>query len=480
MTDLTELTIDQMHDGLLKKDFSSVELTKEHIKKIKSKNDDLNAFVLLTEDLALERAAKADLRIQDKKNINKLTGIPYAAKDLYCTNGVRTTACSKALHDFVPNYESTITQRLLDAGAVMLGKTNMDEFAMGSANTHSYFGPVKNPIKRKDGKSTVPGGSSGGSAAAVAAGFAPFALGSDTGGSVRQPSSFCGLVGIRPTYGRCSRWGMIAFASSFDQAGIFAHNASDNATVLEVISGYDNKDSTCSNLPSFCYNANTNLKGLKVGIPKECKLDGLDSQVQNSWDLCAQKLEKLGAEILQISLPNIEHALSVYYVICCAEVSSNLARYDGIRYGSNKKIKAKDIEDMYLQYRSWAFGQEAQRRIFAGTYVLSAGHYGECYAKAQGVKKLIAHDYAKAFSDVDIILNPTSPTEAFLIDDNPDPMQMYINDIFTVPSSVARLPCVSVPFGTSANGLPLGMHLTSNYFEEGRLLDVATALQNKD
>ena len=222
------------------------------------------------------------------------------------------------------------------------------------------------------------------------------------------------------------------------------------------------------------------LKGLKVGIPKECKLDGLDSQVQNSWDLCAQKLKESGAEILQISLPNIEHALSVYYVICCAEVSSNLARYDGIRYGSNKKIKAKDIEDMYLQYRSLAFGQEAQRRIFAGTYVLSAGHYGECYAKAQEVKKLIAHDYAKAFSDIDIILNPTSPTEAFLIDDNPDPMQMYINDIFTVPSSVARLPCVSVPFGTSANGLPLGMHLTSNYFEEGRLFDVATALQNKD
>ena len=476
--DLVKLTIDQMHSALLNKDFSSVELTEAHLKQIKLKDENFNSFVLTTEDVALQRAKLADEVLKNGKNITKLTGIPCGVKDIYCTKGVKTTACSRALHDFVPGYESTVTQKLIDAGAVMLGKTNMDEFAMGSANTYSCFGPVKNPIKGKNEKELVPGGSSGGSAAAVAANFAPFSLGSDTGGSVRQPASFCGLVGLRPTYGRCSRWGMIAFVSSLDQAGIFTRNVEDNAYVLEAISGHDKKDSTCADLQNFNYKKDPNIKGLKIGIPKECKVDGLSTEIADIWSSCAKKLQKLGAEIVEVSLPNIEHALSVYYVICVAETSSNLARYDGIRYGANAGINAKSTNEMYEKYRSWAFGQEVKRRVLAGTYVLSAGHYNECYAKAKDLQQLIINDYQKAFCNVDAILNPTAPSEAFAIDSQPDPMQMYMNDIFTVPTSVAKLPCISVPFGKSLNGLPIGMHFATNYFQENKLFNIALALQN--
>ena len=476
MTDFTELTISQMHDGLLKGDFSSEELTKFYLERISKLNDDLNAFITITEKEALERAKLADQRIKNKKNITKLTGIPCGIKDIFCTKGTRTTACSKVLENFVPTYESTVTQKLIDAGAVMLGKLNMDEFAMGSSNASSYFGPVKNPYKGPNGEDLVPGGSSGASAAAVAANLAPFTLGSDTGGSVRQPASFCRTVGIRPTYGRCSRWGMVAFTSSLDQAGCITKNVEDNAIVLEIISGYDHKDSTSSKQESFIYKSDDNfLKNLRVGIPKECQLEGLSSRVKDLWENSAKKLSALGAEIVEISIPSMKYSLPVYYIICCAESSSNLARYDGIRYGPDIK-PVKNIDELYKTFRH-NFGDEVKRRILIGTYVLSSGYYDEYYAKAKQVQNLISSEFQNAFKNVDVILNPTCPTEAFEINSKPDPITMYMNDIFTTPASIAGLPAISIPMGMSENDLPLGIQLTANCFEENKLFNVARNLE---
>lgn len=481
LTELTKLNITQMHNGLIKRDFTSEELTRAHLQEISRANTELNAFIIITEEEAIKRAKAADQRLEKGENISKLTGIPYGIKDIFCTKGVRTTACSKILENFIPSYESTITQKLIDAGAVMLGKLNMDEFAMGSANIYSCFGPTKNPYKGPNGEALVPGGSSGASAAAVAANLAPFTLGSDTGGSVRQPASFCGLVGLRPTYGVCSRFGMVTFASSLDQAGVITRNVADNATVLEIISGYDNKDSTCSKSPlaQFHYRKDENIfKNLRIGIPKECYIKGLSSRVQNLWEAAAKKLERLGAQVIEITLPSIKYSLPVYYIICCAEASSNLARYDGIRYGPELtgNIQPKNIEELYQNFRQ-GFGNEVKRRILIGTYVLSSGYYDAYYAKARQAQNLIFEEFQVAFTNIDIIINPTCPTEAFGIDAKQDPLSMYMNDIFTVPPSIAGLPSLSIPMGLSENNLPLGLQLAANRFEENKLINVAEQLE---
>ncbi|AHX11200.1 aspartyl/glutamyl-tRNA(Asn/Gln) amidotransferase, A subunit [Neorickettsia helminthoeca str. Oregon] len=478
MDSLIKLSITEMHAALMSGEVSSCELVEAHLRQIEQRNSESNALILVTPEEARRRAKLADDRIKKREDINMLTGIPCVIKDMYCTKGFRTTAASKALKDFVPTYESTVTDKLMDAGAVMLGKANMDEFAMGSANIYSYFGAVKNPLRGKKTSALVPGGSSGGSAAAVAEHYAPFSLGSDTGGSVRQPASYCGLVGLRPTYGRCSRWGMIPLANSLDQAGIFTRNVEDNAAVFEVISGYDPKDSTCAKLEPFKYDKNPDIRGMKIGIPKECKVEGLDPQIIRLWEEIADKLRQLGAEITEVRLPCMEYSLMVYYVICCAEVSSNLCRYDGVRYCPNPAIKAESIEEMYEKYRSDVFGKEVKLRLLMGTHILSSNGYSDYYASAKKLQNTIVQQYSDIFEKVDIILNPTAPSDAFPIDGKLEPLEMYMNDIFTVPTSVAKLPSISVPAGLSSDDMPLGMHFTANYFSENTLLNVALALQN--
>ncbi|KYH12892.1 Asp-tRNA(Asn)/Glu-tRNA(Gln) amidotransferase subunit GatA [Neorickettsia sp. 179522] len=478
MNDLTKLSVAEMHRALVRREISSLELIEAHLSRIRERNPYTNALILVTEEEARLRAKLADERLRKGESVNVLTGIPCVIKDMYCTKGVRTTAASRALKNFVPTYESTVTSKLIDAGAVMLGKANMDEFAMGSSNTSSYFGPVKNPLKGKKGVDLVPGGSSGGSAAAVADYYSPFSLGSDTGGSVRQPASFCGLIGLRPTYGRCSRWGMIPLANSLDQAGIFSRNVEDNAAVFEVISGYDRKDSTCAKLEPFKYNKNPDMRHIRVGIPKECKVSGLNPQIVKLWEGTADILRQLGAEVIDVSLPCVEYSLMVYYIICSAEASSQLARYDGIRYSPDPSISASTISELYEKYRSVSFGREVKRRLFMGTHVLSSSGYSDYYAAAKELQEEIVREYSAVFEKVDVILNPTAPNDAFPIDGKLEPLEMYMNDIFTVPTSVAKLPCISIPVGLSEDEMPLGMHLTANYFAEELLLNVALALQN--
>ena len=477
MSDLTDVTIAAARDGLTRGDFSSEELTAAHISALEAARD-LNAFVTETSDLAIARARASDDRRARGDAAGPLDGIPLAIKDLFCTEDVLTTASSHILDGYVPAYESTVTHNLRTAGAVMLGKTNMDEFAMGSANITSYYGPVKNPWSLDDGKDRVPGGSSGGSAAAVAAHIALGAAGSDTGGSIRQPASFCGIVGMKPTYGRCSRWGMVAFASSLDQAGPLTKSVRDAAIMLQGMAGYDPKDSTSSDqpVPDFEAALTGDIKGMKIGIPAEYRIDGMSVEIEELWSRGMEMLQDAGAEPVDISLPHTKYALPTYYIVAPAEASSNLARYDGVRYGL--RVDGESLEDMYEATRGEGFGQEVRRRIMIGTYVLSAGYYDAYYVKAQKLRTLISQDFKKAFQQVDALLTPTTPSAAFAIGERmDDPVQMYINDIFTVPASMAGVPAISVPAGLSAEGLPLGLHLITKAYDEETLFRVADVLE---
>ena len=481
MTDLVDLTITEAVEGLAKKEFSAVELTTAHLKEME-KARSLNAYITETPELALERAKESDKKLAEGK-AGKMEGIPLGIKDLFCTKGVKTTAASHILDNFVPPYESTVTQNLIDAGSVMLGKTNMDEFAMGTANLTSYFGPVRNPYKSKADPNAflVPGGSSGGSAAAVAAGLCMAATGSDTGGSIRTPASFCGIVGCKPTYGRCSRYGMVAFASSLDQAGTLTRTVADTALMLESMAGFDPKDSTSANLPvpDFKKSLNGDIKGLKIGIPKEYNPDkGLNPEVRRVWEETAAKLKAEGAEIVDISLPSTQYALPAYYLIAPAEASSNLARYDGVRYGL--RVEGKTLDEMYTKTRTAGFGAEVKRRIMIGTCILLEGYYETCYLKAQKVRRLICQEFAKAFEKVDVILAPAAPETAFSkdADSTKDPLIMQLYDIFTVPTSLAGLPGICVPAGTSnENGLPVGLQVIGKSFDEETVIRAAAALE---
>ena len=477
MNNLNDITLAEARDGLSRGDYTSVELTEAHIKAIEAARD-LNSFITETPNVALERAKASDVRRAGGDLLGGLDGIPIAAKDLFCTEGVKTTAGSHILDGFIPPYESTVTQNLRNAGAVMLGKTNMDEFAMGSANITSYFGAVKNPWSIEDGKDRVPGGSSGGSAAAISAHLAIAATGSDTGGSIRQPASFTGIVGMKPTYGRCSRWDMVAFASSLDQAGPMTRTVQDAAIMLKFMAGYDPKDSTSVNktIPNFESAMTGNIKGLRIGIPTEYRLDGLSSEVDNLWQQGVDLLKQAGAEPVEISLPHTKYALPTYYIVAPAEASSNLARYDGVRYGL--RVPGDSLDEMYENTRGAGFGKEVRRRIMIGTYVLSAGYYDAYYVKAMKLRTLILQEFQQAFESVDVMLTPTAPSAAFAIGERmDDPIQMYLNDVFTVPASLAGLPAISVPSGLSGDGLPLGLHLITKPFDEETLFRVAGVLE---
>lgn len=482
--ELTKLTIKETIEGLKAKKFSAVELTSSYIKNIEA-NRNLNAFITDNFENALKQAQESDVRII-AGNARDLEGIPLGIKDLFCTKNLRTTCASKMLADFVPQYESTVTQKLLDAGSVTLGKLNMDEFAMGSTNVTSFFGPVINPYKKNgSNEDLVPGGSSGGSAAAVAANLCAGATGSDTGGSVRQPAAFTNTVGVKPTYGRCSRYGMIAFASSLDQAGIFAKNVYDAALLQRIISGFDPKDSTSVDIkvPDFEKLLNADLKGKKVGIPKEYFVEGMSEEIIKLWNDGKEALKKAGAEIIEISLPHTSYAAAVYYVLAPAECSSNLARFDGVRYGFRIDEEGLTLDQMYEKTRALGFGDEVQRRIMTGTYVLSAGYYDAYYKKAQKVRRLILNDFKEAFKKVNVILAPTTPSAAFEVKGSKeigqlDPIKMYLNDVFTIPANLAGLPAMSVPFGFDKDGLPLGLQIIANHFEEQNMFDAALALEN--
>jgi len=476
MTDLTKLTVSKALQGLKNKEFSAVDLTNAYIKKMEEGRK-YNAYVLETPELALSQAQKADEHYVNGTN-RALEGIPLGIKDLFCTKGVRSTACSHILDGFVPQYESTVTQNLLDKGAVFLGKLNMDEFAMGGSNETSYYGPVINPYSTD--KPLVSGGSSGGSAVAVAADMCAGATGTDTGGSIRQPAAFCGITGIKPTYGRCSRWGIMAFASSLDQAGPMTKDVRDAAILLHAMAGYDVKDSTSVNLkvPDFEKVLGHDIKGLKIGLPKEYRPDGLNAEIASYWDKAAEMLKSRGAEIVDISLPHTKYALPVYYIIAPAEASSNLARYDGIRYGL--RVNGEKLDDLYINTRTQGFGAEVKRRIMIGTYVLSAGYYDAYYIKAQKVRRLIKQDFEEAFKECDVILTPTSPVSAFEVGDKgmkDNPINMYLNDVFTVSVNLAGLPALSLPIGLDAKGLPLGMQLIGKAFDEETVFRAAYALE---
>ncbi len=478
MTELTKLTIAEALTGLEKKDFSAVELTQAHIDMME-KARHLNAFITETPDLALTQAAASDQRRADGQ-AGALDGIPLAIKDLFCTKGVRTTASSHMLENFTPTYESTVTEKLFADGAVMLGKTALDEFAMGSSNTTSYFGNVINPWRRDSDPATdlVPGGSSGGSAAALAARLCMGSTGTDTGGSIRQPASFCGVVGIKPTYGRCSRWGIVSFASSLDQAGMFARTIEDSALLLKSASGFDPKDSTSAqkDVPDWPTMLESGVKGRKIGVPKEYNVDGMPAEISKLWQRGIDWLKEAGAEIVDVSLPHTKYALPTYYIIAPAEASSNLARYDGVRYGL--RVEGEDLTDTYEKTRAAGFGEEVKRRIMIGTYVLSAGYYDAYYIKAQKIRRLILQDFEKAFEQCDALLTPTAPSSAFAIGENEDdPIKMYLNDVFTVPASLAGLPGLSVPAGLSENGLPLGLQVIGKAWDEQTVLQVGRAIE---
>ncbi len=477
MTALTDLTIAGALDGLAKKQFSSKELTQAHVKAVEAART-LNAFVTETPDKAMTMAAASDAR-RAKGEAGLLDGVPLAIKDLFCTEGVLTTAGSHILDGFKPTYESTVTANLWKAGAVMLGKVNMDEFAMGSSNMTSHYGYVNNPWTRKgDNRPLVPGGSSGGSAAAVAARIALGATGTDTGGSIRQPAAFTGIVGIKPTYGRCSRWGIVAFASSLDQAGPMTRTVEDAAIMLQAMAGHDSKDSTSVNAPVPDYRKalTGDIKGLKVGIPKEYRIDGMAPEIETLWTQGIDWMKQAGAQIVDISLPHTKYALPTYYVIAPAEASSNLARYDGVRFGL--RVPGESLDEQYENTRAAGFGKEVRRRVLIGTYVLSAGYYDAYYLKAQKVRALIANDFSQAFKTVDIILTPSTPSAAFAAGEKmDDPLAMYLMDVFTVTVNLAGLPGISVPAGLSADGLPLGLQLIGKAFDEETVLKVGQVLE---
>ena len=468
-------SINELHHGLLNKDFSSVELTEYFLSRIKKLNPSINAFITVDEEKSLGQAKLADEKIS-KGDLNPLTGIPIAQKDIFCAKGWKTTCGSLMLDNFISPYDAFVIEAFNKVGSVNLGKTNMDEFAMGSSNETSYYGPVKNPWNLD----YVPGGSSGGSAAAVASRMAPIATGTDTGGSIRQPASLCGLTGLKPTYGLVSRFGMIAFASSLDQAGPMALTSEDCAYMLNVMAGYDDRDSTCINRPKEDYLADLDrsIQGLKIGVPKEFFDEGLDANVQKLVEEALNEYKKLGAELVDISLPNTSLAIPVYYVIAPAEASSNLSRYDGVRYGYRAK-EYKDLMDMYFKTREQGFGDEVKRRILIGTYVLSAGYYDAYYLKAQKIRKLISNDFKEAFTKCDVIMGPAAPSVAFKSGDKKeDPLAMYLQDIYTISTNLAGLPGMSLPVGQT-QGLPVGLQIIGNYFKEAQMLNVAHAYQQK-
>lgn len=466
-------TLTELSKELDAKKISSVELTQFYLDRIKKFDKEINSFITVTEEQALKSAQKADeLRAQGKAG--SLTGMPFAQKDIFCTDGILTTCGSKILYNFVSPYDATVVKKFNEAGTVLLGKTNMDEFAMGSSNENSHYGPVKNPWDME----RVPGGSSGGSAAAVAAGLTPASTGTDTGGSIRQPAALCGISGIKPTYGRVSRYGMIAFASSLDQGGLFAKTAEDLALLLRTMAGFDERDSTCVDkpVPDYTKTLNDSLQGLRIGVPKEFFDKGLDENVAKAIHAALKEYEKLGATLVEIQLPNTGLSIPAYYVIAPAECSSNLARFDGVRYGY-RCADPVDLEDLYKRSRSEGFGEEVKRRIMIGTYALSAGYYDAYYLKAQKVRGLIRHDFQEAFKKVDVIIGPTTPTTAFKLGEKTsDPVSMYLSDIYTIAVNLAGLPGMSIPAGF-VNGLPLGMQLIGNLFDEARLLNVAHRYQ---
>ena len=465
---LTELA-----KGLRAREFSSVELTRACLERVDRLDEQLNCFITVTGDQALEQAQAADARLQSGE-AGPLTGIPFAHKDIFCTHGVKTSCGSKMLDNFIAPYDATVTQHLKAVGAIMIGKTNMDEFAMGSSNETSFYGPVKNPWDRQ----RVPGGSSGGSAAAVAARLVPASTGTDTGGSIRQPAALCGITGLKPTYGRVSRYGMIAFASSLDQGGPLTRSAEDAAIMLGVMAGFDTRDSTCVDRPVDDYMAglNDSLEGLKIGLPQEFFGAGLDNGVAEGVTAALGEYEKLGATLVDISLPNASLAVPTYYVVAPAECSSNLSRMDGVRFGY-RASDPQDLEDLYKRSRGEGFGPEVKRRIMIGTYALSAGYYDAYYLKAQQARRLIREDYLKAFETVDVIMGPTAPTAAFRLGEKAnDPITMYLSDIYTIAVNLAGLPGLSIPAGLT-DGLPLGLQVIGNYFEEARLLNIAHRFQ---
>jgi len=478
MTKLTDLTIAEARDALKARKMSAAELADAHLDAME-KTRALNAFITETPDRAKADAKRADARLAAGTS-GDLEGIPLGIKDLFCTEGVLTTAGSHILDGFKPPYESTVSAKLWQAGAVMLGKLNLDEFAMGSSNTTSYHGPVKNPWRRKGGSNVdlVPGGSSGGSAAAVAAHSVMGATATDTGGSIRQPAAFTGTVGIKPTYGRCSRWGIVAFASSLDQAGPIARTVRDSAILLKAMSGHDPKDSTSANLavPDFEAAIERGVKGLKIGIPKEYRIEGTPKEILDLWEQGVAWLKEAGATPVEVTLPHAKYALPVYYVIAPAEASSNLARYDGVRFGL--RVPGKSLDEMYENTRAAGFGAEVKRRILIGTYVLSAGYYDAYYLRAQRVRTLIANDFTQAFKTVDAILTPATPSAAFGIGEkSDDPIAMYLNDVFTVTANLAGLPGISVPGGLSSEGLPLGLQVIGRAFDEETVLAVGRTLE---
>ena len=471
---MIDKTVAELSVALAAGDISSVELTQAYLDRIARYNDDLNAFITVCEESALDQAKAADLA-RANGDTSPLLGIPLAHKDIFCTKGITTTCGSRMLQNFVSPYDATVVERFSAAGTVMLGKTNMDEFAMGSSNETSFFGPVRNPWDL----SRVPGGSSGGSAAAVAADLCAMATGTDTGGSIRQPAAFCGITGFKPSYGRVSRWGMIAFASSLDQAGSLSKSAEDAALMMNVMSGLDSKDSTSVDTEAVDYSAtlNDSLEGLRIGIPKQHFAEGLSAEVESAIRTALLEYEKLGAKVKEISLPNNHLSVSAYYVVAPAEASANLSRYDGVRYGYRCENPV-DLEDMYKRTRSEGFGDEVKRRIMVGTYALSAGFYDAYYRKAQKIRRLVKNDFTNAFKEVDVVIGPTSPHTAFELGANSDPVAMYLEDIYTIAVNLAGLPAISIPAG-SANGLPIGMHIVAGDFEEAKLLNVAHQFQRQ-
>ena len=472
MSDITSLSLTKLVKNIKEKKLSSEDVTKAFVAR-SEKSKELNSYISEDFSNAIDKAKKFD----EKPNLDlKLPGIPMAVKDLFCTKDIRTTAGSKILENFIPTYESTVTQNIWDAGAILLGKLNCDEFAMGSSNETSFFGNVQNPID----KGLVPGGSSGGSAAAVSGQLTPITIGTDTGGSIRQPASFTGTVGLKPTYGSCSRYGIVAFASSLDQAGPMSQNVEDCALLQEVISSYDIKDSTSIDFKRNKYSKELtkNIKGKKIGIPKEYRVEGMPKEIEELWKKGIEYVKDCGAEIIDISLPHTSYALPAYYIVAPAEASSNLARYDGVKYGF--RAKGENLIDMYEKTRSQGFGDEVQRRIMIGTYVLSSGYYDAYYLKAQKVRKLIKNDFDEAYKKVDAILTPSTPSSAFKIGEKKDdPVSMYLNDIFTVPVNLAGLPAISIPAGHDAAGYPLGLQIIGKAFKEQEILNLAYAMEDK-
>ncbi len=476
MSDLLSLSAVEARAALDNKDISAVELTTAYLAAA-DETASLNNYVARTADQALTMAAESDKRIADG-TAGLLEGVPIGVKDLFCTKGVASTACSRILDGFVPRYESTVTANLWAAGGVMLGKLNCDEFAMGSANETSAFGAAINPWQGPDKLDLVPGGSSGGSASAVAARSALMATGTDTGGSIRQPAAFCGVVGLKPTYGRCSRWGIVAFASSLDQAGPFTRTVADNALMMTAMASHDPKDSTSSAVPlqDLAAAVTAGVKGMKIGVPKEYVMDGMDSEVTALWQQGQAWLQAAGAELVEVSLPHTKYALPAYYIIAPAEASSNLARYDGVRYGS--RVEADSLDGMYEATRAAGFGDEVQRRIMIGTYVLSAGYYDAYYLKAQKVRRLIKNDFDSVFETVDALITPATPTAAFPVGRKiDDPVTNFLNDVFTVPANLAGLPGMSVPAGLTKDGLPLGLQIVGKAFDEASLYRVGGVIE---